>query len=80
MANDKEIRKGVTSFGYVTNIRTFVQEANDLLSQEEIPFKSFEFNIIIDDLVEKNKIIYRNKFGKPTSSDNAMFIFSKDNG
>ena len=37
MANDKEIRKGVTSFGYVTNIRTFVQEANDLLSQEEIP-------------------------------------------
>ena len=77
MANDKEIRKGVTSFGYVTNIRTFVQEANDLLSQEEVPFKSFEFNIIVDDIVEKSKVIYKNKFGKPASQENALYALFK---
>lgn len=77
MAIDKEIRKGVTSFGYVTNIRNFVQEANDLLSEEEVPFKSFEFNIIIDDLVKKNAVVYRNKFGKPASHENALYALFK---
>ena len=77
MAYDKEIKKGITSFGYVTNIRTFSQEANDLLSQDEVPFKSFEFNIIIDETVEKNKVIYKNKFGKPATNENALYALFK---
>lgn len=77
MAYDKEIKKGITSFGYVTNIRTFSQEANDLLSQDEVPFKSYEFNIIIDETVEKNKVIYKNKFGKPATNENALYALFK---
>ncbi len=77
MANEKENRKGVTSFGYVTNLRTFLQEFNDLLSDEELPFKSHEFNGLIDKGMEENLIIYRNKFGKPSVAESSLYALFK---
>jgi len=73
MAYEKEIRKGVTNFGFVTNLRTFVQEANSLLSNDEIEFKAFELNTLVDTLMLENKISYKNKFGKAATSDNALY-------
>ncbi|OAV64597.1 hypothetical protein Barb4_03961 [Bacteroidales bacterium Barb4] len=63
MANEKERKKGVTSFGYVANIRTFIQEANSLLAENEVPIRAFEFNTLIDKIIEDQTVIYKNKFG-----------------
>jgi Domain of unknown function (DUF3825) len=73
MAYEKEIKKGVTNFGFVTNIRTFVQEANSKLSKEEIEFKPYELNTLVDEITAENKIEFKNKFGKNTTVDNALY-------
>jgi len=77
MANEKEIKRGVTSFGFVTNIRTFIQEANDLLAENETPFRALEFNALIDKTTEEKSIIYKNKFGKNTTAENAIYAIFK---
>ena len=73
MAYEKEIKKGVTNFGFVTNIRTFVQEANSMLSNEEIEFKPYELNALVDVVTAESKIEFKNKFGKNTTADNALY-------
>jgi hypothetical protein len=77
MAYGKEIKKGVTSFGFVTNIRTFIQEANDLLAAEETHFSAFEFNLMIDKMSTDKSLIYKNKFGKTTTAENALYALFK---
>lgn len=79
MAYEKEIKKGVTSFGYVSNLRTFVQEANSLLSNEETEFRPYELNTLVDTLMAENGIEYRNKFGKPTTVDLAIYALFPTN-
>ncbi|MTK52944.1 DUF3825 domain-containing protein [Paludibacter sp.] len=77
MANEREIRKGVTNFGFVTNIRTFIQEVNDLLAESETPFRAFDFNALIDKITEEKTVIYKNKFGKNTTVENAVYALFK---
>lgn len=79
MADQKEVRKGVTNFGYVKNLRTFVQEANAALSQEEVELKPYELNSIIDNHVAADTVQYKTKFGKPGTADTALYaLFSLD--
>ncbi|TAF72199.1 MAG: DUF3825 domain-containing protein [Bacteroidetes bacterium] len=73
MANEKEQKKGVTSFGFVNNLTTFVKEANSLISNDEIAFKSYELNSLIDICLSENRIEFKNKFGKPASPENALY-------
>ncbi len=77
MATEKDMKKGVTGFGYVYNLRTYIQELNDKLSKDEESFKTFEFNSFIDQFVEENKVEFRNKFGKKTSQENALYALFK---
>lgn len=73
MADQKEIRKGVMSFGYVKNLRTFVQEANAALSHEEVEFKPYELNSIVDNHVAAGTVQYKTKFGKPATAETALY-------
>ncbi|MEL1244834.1 DUF3825 domain-containing protein [Flavobacterium sp. DGU11] len=73
MKYDKEKRHGVTNFGFVTNLRTFVQEVNELLNTDEREYRAHELNAVVDDFTENGKVIYKNKFGKITTSENALY-------
>lgn len=73
MAYERDARKGVTNFGFVTNLRTFVQEANDLLSNDETDFKAYELNTLVETLMAENKVEYKNKFGKNSPIENALY-------
>jgi hypothetical protein len=77
MAYDKDAKNGVTNFGFVTNLRTFIQEANDLLAQDQVQFKAFEFNALVDKTSEDKTVIYKNKFGKNTTAETALYALFK---
>ena len=64
MAYEKDIKKGVTNFGYVTNIKTFIQEANEVLAAEEKQFSAFDFNAMVDNLSVNKSVITKTNLGK----------------
>jgi len=73
MAFQKESKTGVTAFGFVENLRTFVKEANELVSPDMPEFRSFEINQLVDDNMLNKSIDFRNKFGKPSKEDSALY-------
>jgi hypothetical protein len=73
MANEKDTRKGVTAFGWVTNLTSFVREANEKLSEDEEPLRAFEINALVEKGMADGKIDFRSKFGKSTDEQNALY-------
>lgn len=58
-------------------MRTFIQEINEKLSVNEESYKTFEFNALIDKYIEEKRIEYRNKLGKKTTQENALYAIFK---
>lgn len=73
MVFQREEKTGVTAFGYVENLRTFVKEANELVSPELPEFKAFEINKLVDDCIANRTVDFRNKFGKSSKEDSALY-------
>lgn len=79
MINEKEAKKGVKKFGYVNNLKTYLREANALLAEGETEFAINEIDTLVDTIMSKKQIDFRNKYGKTTSLENALYaIFSTD--
>lgn len=69
-------RNGVTRFGYVMNLSTFIKELNVLLNDSETPFQTWEFNNLIDSCIERKDILYFTKLGaKGTVADASYATF-----
>lgn len=79
MATDKEIKKGVTAFGYVTNLTSFVKEANMQLQNGEQELRPYEINALVDKHMESKTIEYKNKFGKPIDEQNGLYAIMSVN-
>lgn len=75
----REEKNGVVAFGYVHNIRTYLQEANALLLPGESEFRRYEINNFVDSAVSSGSVQYKNKFGKSCNEENALYaIFVSD--
>jgi hypothetical protein len=73
MTSEKDTRRGVTAFGYVTNLTTFVKEANEKLDKNETPFRTVELNALVEKMTTDKSVQFRNKFGKPAEEQNAHY-------
>lgn len=73
MAFQKENKTGVTAFGYVENLRTFVKEANEMVAPDAPEFRAFEINQLVDEGIQNKSIDFRNKFGKSSKEDSALY-------
>ncbi len=73
MPIEKEPKKGVTSFGYVTNLTTFVKEANLQLLDGEEELRAFEINGFVDKHIQERSVKFFNKFGKQSDDQNGLY-------
>ena len=66
-------KTGVRAFGFVQNLRTLANDANELLGNAEKPFLAYEFDNLIDKHIDEKTIQFKNKFGKVVTEEAALY-------
>jgi hypothetical protein len=72
-------KSGITKFGFIENIKTFIDELNSITKYSSNKADYIEFNNAFDNAVINDDIKYLDKFGNPINeSDSYYAVFKTD--
>jgi hypothetical protein len=72
--DDKNKKTGIMNFGYVENLKTYIDELNSRIGTQSEKIEASAFNRAFDFARENNKLDYLDKFGKKISESQALYV------
>ncbi|HNZ27175.1 MAG TPA: DUF3825 domain-containing protein [Spirochaetota bacterium] len=64
---------GITNFGYIENIRTFIEDLNSLIKKGTATVDYKTFNFSFQNALENNELRYLDKFGNSIDEENSVY-------